>query len=97
MATLSDDEIRERLPEGWDLSSGEVREIHKAYRFDAFLTGIGFVDRVAEAAEAADHHPDIDIRWTTVRLALSTHAEGGVTEKDLALATEADRLAAGAG
>lgn len=58
-----------------------------------FPAAIAFVDRVAEAAEAADHHPDIDIRWRTVTFTLSTHSDGGITGKDTALAKQIDDLA----
>jgi 4a-hydroxytetrahydrobiopterin dehydratase len=51
-----------------------------------------FVNAVGAAAEAANHHPDIDIRWNTVRLALTTHDSGGITLLDLALAAAIDRL-----
>jgi 4a-hydroxytetrahydrobiopterin dehydratase len=51
-----------------------------------------FVNGVAEAAEAAGHHPDIDIRYNKVRLALVTHSAGGLTDKDFALAAAADKL-----
>jgi 4a-hydroxytetrahydrobiopterin dehydratase len=51
-----------------------------------------FVNEVASAAEAAGHHPDIDIRWNKVTLALTTHDQGGLTEKDFALARKFDRL-----
>jgi 4a-hydroxytetrahydrobiopterin dehydratase len=54
---------------------------------------MGFVTRVALAAEKSDHHPDIDIRWNKVTLTLSTHSEGGVTPKDLDLADGCDGLA----
>jgi 4a-hydroxytetrahydrobiopterin dehydratase len=60
--------------------------------FDSFLDGIDGVRRIAELAERADHHPDIDIRWRTVNLALSTHSAGGITEQDVALAREIDAL-----
>jgi 4a-hydroxytetrahydrobiopterin dehydratase len=50
------------------------------------------VQQVAEVAEDLDHHPDIDIRWTTVTFTLSTHSAGGLTAKDLRLATDIDRL-----
>ncbi len=62
------------------------RAIHAEYRFPDFPAAIAFVNRVAELAEAAWHHPDIDIRWNRVLLTLTTHDEGGVTEKDIALA-----------
>jgi 4a-hydroxytetrahydrobiopterin dehydratase len=50
-----------------------------------FNQAMGFINRVALAAEKADHHPDIDIRWNKVRLVLSTHSEGGITQKDFDL------------
>ena len=52
-----------------------------------------FVNRVARAAEAAAHHPDVDIRWNKVTLTLATHSEGGLTRKDFALAQQIDDLA----
>ena len=57
-----------------------------------FGNALAFVNAVGAAAEAANHHPDIDIRWNTVRLALSTHDSGGITLLDLALAGVVDRL-----
>ena len=54
--------------------------------FKDFAESMTFVNQVAAHAEQADHHPDIDIRWNKVRLALSTHSEGGITQKDLDLA-----------
>jgi 4a-hydroxytetrahydrobiopterin dehydratase len=57
-----------------------------------FLAAIAFVVRVADAAEAADHHPDIDIRWRKVTFTLSTHSEGGITGKDTQLAHQIDDL-----
>jgi 4a-hydroxytetrahydrobiopterin dehydratase len=65
-----------------------VREIEA----DSFLTGIDLVGRVAEPAEAADHHPDIDIRWRTLTFTLSTHSAGGITRADLDLADTIDSL-----
>ena len=59
-----------------------------------FMGSVAFVNRLAEAAEAADHHPDLAISWNRVTVTLSTHSEGGITDRDLALAAEADRLAA---
>jgi 4a-hydroxytetrahydrobiopterin dehydratase len=57
-----------------------------------FAAALRFVNAVGAAAEAANHHPDIDIRWNTVNLALTTHDAGGLTRFDLALAAEIDRL-----
>ena len=57
-----------------------------------FAGALDYVNRVGALAEAADHHPDIDIRWRTVTMRLSTHSAGGITAKDLGLAAEIDRL-----
>jgi 4a-hydroxytetrahydrobiopterin dehydratase len=94
MATpkLSDIEIQRELGAlaGWT-RKGDA--LVKTYTFAKFPQGITFVDRVAEAAEAMDHHPDLDIRYTKVTAALSTHSAGGITANDVALAKEMDRLA----
>ena len=74
----------------WSL---EGESIHRTVGFADFAAAVGFVVRVGFLAEAADHHPDIDIRWNTVTLVLSTHSEGALTAKDVALATQIDRLA----
>jgi 4a-hydroxytetrahydrobiopterin dehydratase len=91
-ARLSEDEITKGLAGlgGW---GREGDAIVKRWTFGAFAEGIRFVDRVAVAADAADHHPDIDVRWTTVTMRLSTHSAGGLTRKDLELAAAIDRLA----
>ena len=93
MATMSDTEVKAALGElpGWELVGGDIV---KEYKFADFVAAIAFVDQLADRAEAANHHPDIDIRWNKVRLALSTHSEGGLTGKDFALATEIEALAA---
>ena len=74
--------------------TGGVAGIERSVTAGSFLGGIRLVDAVAEVAEAADHHPDIDIRWRTVTFRLSTHSAGGVTELDLELARQIDALAA---
>jgi 4a-hydroxytetrahydrobiopterin dehydratase len=74
---------------GWQHEGGMIR---RTYEAPTFLAGIAFVNKVAQAAEAADHHPDIDIRWRKVTLALVTHDAGGLTSRDTRLADEADRL-----
>ena len=61
-------------------------------RFPTFPAAIAFVGRVAELAEAADHHPNIDIRWRKVRLVLTTHASGGLTARDVDLAARIDGI-----
>ena len=73
----------------WKHEGGMLR---RTYEAPSFLEGIEFVQRVARAAEAADHHPDIDIRWRKVTLALVTHDAGGLTARDTKLAAEADAL-----
>jgi 4a-hydroxytetrahydrobiopterin dehydratase len=73
----------------WKHEGGMIR---RTYEAPSFLAGIAFVERVAQAAEKADHHPDIDIRWRKVTLALVTHDAGGLTFRDTGLAAEADRL-----
>jgi 4a-hydroxytetrahydrobiopterin dehydratase len=70
----------------------EGDSIIRTVRCPTFPAAIGLVDRVAEAAEAANHHPDIDIRWRNVTFTLTTHATGGLTAKDLALAAKIDLL-----
>jgi 4a-hydroxytetrahydrobiopterin dehydratase len=78
----------DRLP-GWERNGDQIV---KTYTLDDFRSAMTFVDRVAEAAEAAEHHPDIDIRWNKVTLWLSTHSAGGLTERDTALAHRIERL-----
>jgi 4a-hydroxytetrahydrobiopterin dehydratase len=92
MATLSDTEVKDALAgaPGWELAGVEIV---KQYQFKDFVEAMAFVNRVAEAAEAANHHPDIDIRWNKVRLALSTHSQGGLTANDFALAGQIEDLA----
>jgi 4a-hydroxytetrahydrobiopterin dehydratase len=88
---LSQNEIQSRLADlkGWTLEGNEIR---KEIVFPDFIRAMGYVNSVALLAERANHHPDIDIRWNTVRLALSTHSAGGLTEKDFSLARAIDGL-----
>jgi len=67
--------------------------IVKDFTFDGFTGAVLFVNRLAGAAEEADHHPDLDIRWNRVVVRWSTHSEGGVTRRDLELAARSDALA----
>ncbi len=92
VAVLTDDQVDAALSDlgGWERSSGALR---RSIKFPTFLDGIEAVRRVAELAEAQDHHPDIDIRWRTVTFALVTHSEGGITTKDVAMAGEINRIA----
>jgi len=66
--------------------------IARTFAFKDFPGAIKFVNQVAKLAEKAWHHPDIDIRWNMVTLTLTTHDQGGLTEKDFALAAQFDRL-----
>jgi 4a-hydroxytetrahydrobiopterin dehydratase len=77
--------------------SGSTTSLERTVTAPDFLTGIAIVTEVARAAEEADHHPDIDIRWRRVRFVLSTHDAGGVTSKDVDLARVIDRVAAAHG
>jgi 4a-hydroxytetrahydrobiopterin dehydratase len=93
MAELpSEDQIESALSElsGWTREGDGIRRDVTA---PTFAAGIALVDRVAVVADERDHHPDIDIRWTTVTFRLSTHSVGGVTGNDVDLAREIDRLA----
>jgi 4a-hydroxytetrahydrobiopterin dehydratase len=91
VALLSNEELEQALAGSeWDREGDAiVREL----KFDDFAAVMAFVNRVAEEAEAANHHPDILIHgWNRVRLTLSTHSEGGLTENDLSLAKTVDAL-----
>ena len=70
-------------------------KISRTFAFKDFLAAIKFVNAVAELAEAAQHHPDIDVRWNQVTLVLATHDAGGLTQKDFALAKQCDALSLG--
>jgi 4a-hydroxytetrahydrobiopterin dehydratase len=91
MPLMNEGEIQRSLVElnGW---SKLGNEIVKHFEFDDFIHAMGFVNSVALLAERAKHHPDVDIRWNKVTLALATHSEGGITKKDIALAKEIETL-----
>ena len=91
MAALNHEAVQNGLAklQGWSVEGGEIR---KKYTFKSFLPGIEFVNRIAHAAEEAGHHPDITINYNVVGIALSTHSEGGITEKDFALAAKIDQI-----
>ncbi|WP_319449458.1 MULTISPECIES: 4a-hydroxytetrahydrobiopterin dehydratase [unclassified Mycobacterium] len=93
MAVLSNEEVDAALPslDGWEHTDGALK---RSVKFPAFLAGVDAVRRVAEYAERQDHHPDIDIRWRTVTFVLVTHSEGGITQKDLDMAGQLDRIVA---
>lgn len=93
MALLSDAQIELRLEGSEWRRDGEA--IVRDFDLADFVAAIELVQRVADLAEAANHHPDIDIRWNTVTLHLSTHSAGGLTQGDLDMARAIDGLAAG--
>jgi 4a-hydroxytetrahydrobiopterin dehydratase len=92
MALLSEDDIKERLKEldGWR-QRGEY--IVKSFDRGDFVGSVKFVDLIVEPAEEMNHHPDIAISWSQVEVAISTHAEGGLTENDFELAKKVEGLA----
>ena len=93
---LSHADVDERMKRltGWTLQGDEIR---KQYTFKGFPEAIAFVNRLAPEAEAADHHPDIQINYKRVTLTYSTHSDGGLTVKDFEGATRADAVAAAMG
>ncbi len=92
MAVLSREAIQAKLKEMQDWSHAG-KAIQKKFTFRSFMPAIGFVNKVAEAAEKAGHHPDTTVNFNVVIITLSTHSEGGVTEKDFELAQQLDRIA----
>ena len=93
MQTLTEDQVQTRLdaeaPE-WSETGGSIQ---RTYQFDDFVQAIAFLNKVADAAEAAQHHPDILIRYNKVTLTLTTHDAGGITDNDFSLARRADSAA----
>jgi 4a-hydroxytetrahydrobiopterin dehydratase len=93
MPTLNEAQVATRLGElkTWTHDGNAIRNI---YEFPDFVGSLTFVNKVGELAEAANHHPDIDIRYNKVILVLSTHSAGGLTTKDFDLATQIEELVA---
>jgi len=92
MAELNPDQVKAALPsvKDWHKQSAAIT---RTFQFKDFGAAMDFVNKVARAAEAANHHPDIDIRWNKVTLTLATHSEGGLTRNDFDLAKKIDGLA----
>lgn len=91
MQKLDDKQLQEallKLP-NWKLADGAIT---RTWTFTDFLAAMSFVNKVAAQAEAAGHHPDIDIRYNRVKLALVTHDAGGITAKDAEMAATIDRI-----
>jgi 4a-hydroxytetrahydrobiopterin dehydratase len=91
MPALSSTEITQALVQlpDWQLNDGLLNRI---FNFTDFREAMSFVNSVAAVAERAGHHPDIDIRYNKVKLALTSHDAGGITEKDFALAAEIGKI-----
>lgn len=91
MKALTDQEIQKQLTSlsGWSFYDGQI---HKTYTLPTFHRAIAFVVEIGMLADVADHHPDIDIRYNRVDIALSTHDADGITEKDFSLAVSIDAL-----
>ena len=91
MPKLTEAELAEALNmlPGWEVQDGQIT---KTYEFGSYLAGVDFAVSLANEAEERDHHPDILITWRKVKVSLSTHSEGGITEKDTELASFAESL-----
>ena len=74
--------------------SKRAQTIFRTFKFEGFLKSMDFVNRIARKAQKINHHPDIDIRFNKVTLKLTTHDEGGITEKDFSLAQQCDEVLA---
>lgn len=94
MPVSSDHDIKNKLKDlpDWQRDGNVIK---RQITFKSFLDGINCINKVAEAAEEADHHPDIDIRYRKVLFALSTHSEGGLTDKDFDMAKKINALVKG--
>jgi 4a-hydroxytetrahydrobiopterin dehydratase len=92
MAVLADAEIKQALNglKGWQ-QSGEA--IQRTFQFTDFKAAMQFVNKVADAAEEANHHPDIDIRYNKVIMSLVSHDSGGVTQRDVGMAQRINQIA----
>ena len=91
---LTPDQLTERLKDSpeWGLGGGQIA---REFTLPNFMAAIEFVGGVAAIAEDLNHHPDIDIRYRRVRIAVSTHSAGGLTELDFELSTRVDKLFGG--
>ena len=93
-ARLSPDELTAAL-HGLPLWSGDGNGLRRTVQLPSFRDAVAAIVAIADVAEEMDHHPDIDLRWRTLHLALVTHSSGGVTGNDLALARRIDALLPG--
>ncbi|MDH3225681.1 MAG: 4a-hydroxytetrahydrobiopterin dehydratase [Thermoleophilia bacterium] len=92
MSVLTDEQVRAKLADlpGW---RAEGTAIVKEFAFGDFMGSIGYINRLAEVAEDANHHPDLSVSWNRVIVQWSSHEKGGVTEFDLEMAAKSDNLA----
>jgi 4a-hydroxytetrahydrobiopterin dehydratase len=93
MAVLTQPELAQALSEldGWGVAADGT--LRKRFEFDDFAQALAYANRVGEAAEQADHHPDLLVTWGAVEVAWVNHAEGGITPKDVDMARRSDSLA----
>jgi len=80
---LSDDEVEDRLPEGWSIDGDEIA---RTFEFDDYMKGVNFAQLTGEIAEAQYQHPEIRIRYEEVEVRVTSHEAGGITEKDIEMA-----------
>jgi len=94
MAVLTDSEIQNALTSlpGWKKNGPGIQRV---FEFPDFKAAMQFVNKVADAAEQANHHPDIDIRYNKVTMALISHDSGGVTQRDVKMANRINQIATG--
>ena len=92
MAVLSASELEQALAglQGWSEAGGALR---KRYEFPDFAAALAYANRVGEAAEQANHHPDLLVTWGAVEVSWVNHSEGGITERDVQMARQSDALA----
>jgi 4a-hydroxytetrahydrobiopterin dehydratase len=92
MAKLSEEQIGEKMGEieGWEREGGAIT---KNFDRGDFVGSVKFVDSIVEPAEEMNHHPDLSISWSEVKVTLATHSEGGLTDNDFELAAKIDALA----
>jgi 4a-hydroxytetrahydrobiopterin dehydratase len=88
MTTQQIGDHRKEVP-AWSI---RAKSLHRTFEFQSFLDSVQFVRQIATKAEKLNHHPDIDIRFDKVTLSLTTHDEGGITEKDFTLAKQCDAV-----
>ena len=89
---MSDDEVKGQLAQlgGWER---EGDALTREFEFANFVGSVDFVNRLTPVAEEMNHHPDLSISWNKVKVSLSTHSEGGITENDFKLAAKIDSVA----